>query len=218
MSGISGQISVFSSVYTVTSTGTTNVPGTLLYGINQLDSTGGSSSLIDFDIPGSGVHTISPASPGLPTITARVTIEGTASGGVPQIQILAGSGTAGLTFGSGSSGSSVQDLVIGGFSSGQGIDITSSSTNDSVIGCWLGINASGSAVSNRTGIFVGGSGATIGATTTGDANIISGNTNYGVVVRRALPGRGQRNWDECRRQCRRFVRICSIPVCRHRCW
>ena len=136
--------------YTVTSTGTADVAGTLLYAINQLNSTGGSSNIINFNIPGSGVQTISPTS-ALPTITEPVTIEGTASGGVPQIQILggsAGSSASGLTFGSGSSGSSVQDLVIAGFAFEYGIDITSSSTGDSVLGCWLGINASGSADAN----------------------------------------------------------------------
>ena len=105
------------TTYTVTSTGTADVAGTLLYEIDQLNSTGGSSNIINFNIPGSGVQTISPTS-ALPTITKPVTIEGTASSGVPQIQILggsAGSSASGLTFGSGSSGSSVQDLVIAGF-------------------------------------------------------------------------------------------------------
>ncbi len=170
------------TTYNVTSTGTANVAGTLLNAINQLDSDGGSSNIIDFNI-GSGVQTITPASPGLPTITKPVTIEGTASSGVPQVQILggpAGSGANGLSFGSGSSGSSVQDLAIAGFASGDGIDITSSSTDDSVLGCWLGINASESADANSNGIDVGASGATIGGTTSGDTNIISGNSSYGV--------------------------------------
>ena len=113
-----------------------------------------------------------------------VTIEGTAIGGVPQIQILGGSAgdASGLTFGSGSSGSSVQDLVVAGFSS-PGIDITSSSMGDSVLGCWLGINASGSADANGDGIYVNASGATIGGTTTGASNVISGNTDYGVGLK-----------------------------------
>ncbi len=170
--------------YSVTSTGTGNVSGTLLYAINQLDSTGGSSNLINFNISGSGVQTISPTS-ALPTITKPITIEGTASGGVPQIQILggsAGSSASGLTFGSGSSGSSIQDLVIAGFGD-YGIYISSSSsTGDSVLGCWLGINASGSADGNEYGIYVAASGATIGGTAAGAGNIISGNTKNGIYI------------------------------------
>ncbi len=170
------------TTYTVTSTGTTDVAGTLLYEIDQLDSTGGSSNIINFNIPGTGVQTISPTS-ALPTITKPVTIEGTATSGVPQIQILggsAGSSANGLTFGSGSSGSSVQDLVIAGFGS-DGIDISSPlSTGDSVVGCWLGINASGSKNANEYGVFVGGPGATIGGTTSGAGNILSGNTQAGI--------------------------------------
>ncbi len=177
--------------FTVTSTGTANVPGTLLYEINSLNSTGGTSNILNFNI-GSGVQTISPTSAlPLPTITKPVTIEGTVSGGVPQVQILggsAGSGASGLTFGSGSSGSSVQDLVIAGFASGDAINITSSSTGDSVLGCWLGINASGTAGAmgtadaNIEGVLDSGSGATIGGTTTGAGNIISGNTSHGVDI------------------------------------
>ncbi len=53
--------SVLSSI-AVTSTGTGNVAGTLLYAIDELNSTGGSSNIINFSIPGSGVQTISPAS------------------------------------------------------------------------------------------------------------------------------------------------------------
>ncbi len=171
------------TTYTVTSTGTANVAGTLLYEIDQLDSTGGSSNIINFSL-GSGVQTISPTSPGLPTITAPVTIEGTTSSGVPQVQILggsAGSGANGLTFGSGSSGSSVQDLAIAGFSS-DGIDITSSSTGDSVVGCWIGIDTSGTANPNGTGVLVGGSDTTVGGTTSGAGNVVSGNTVDGVDI------------------------------------
>ena len=46
------------------------------------------------------------------------------------------------------------------------------------------------AVPNGEGIVVEGSGGTIGGTTTGDANVIAGNTGYGVAHLRALPGRG----------------------------
>ncbi len=165
------------TTYTVTSTGTTNVAGTLLYAINQLNSTGQSSNIISFNILGSGFQTISPTS-GLPEITEQVSIQGNTQpgfSGTPPIVIeggAAGAGANGLTFGSGSSGSSIQDLAIARFVS-DGIDITSSSTGDSVVGCWLGMNSDGAVIS--------GSGATIGGTSTGAANIISGNL-LGVVT------------------------------------
>ena len=104
------------TTYPVTSTGTGDVAGTLLYAINQLNATGGSSNIISFNL-GSGVQTISPTS-ALPTITKPVIIEGPVSGGVPQVQILggsAGSNANGLTFDSGSSGSSVRGLGDRGF-------------------------------------------------------------------------------------------------------
>ncbi len=181
LNGTSSQIGV--DFFFVTSTGTGNVPGTLLYAINQLDSTGGSSNLIDFDIPGSGVQNISLTS-ALPTITKPVTIEGTVSAGVPQIELsrlFLVSVTSGLTFGTGSSGSSVQDLLIMGFSE-YGIDITSSSTGDTVLGCGIGANFSGAIDGNGYGVYVAGSGATIGGTTPGTGNVISGNSESGIYI------------------------------------
>ncbi len=173
---------VLMTTYTVTSTGTANVAGTLLYAINQLNLHGQSSNTINFNISGSGVQTISPTpSTRLPTITKQVTIEGNTSSGVPQIYISgasAGTNANGLTFGSSSNGSIIQDLGITGFASGAGIDISSSSTGDGVVGCWLGINASGSAAANSVGALVAGGSATVGGTATGDANVISGNAVY----------------------------------------
>ena len=68
-----------------------------------------------------------------------------------------------------------------------GVDIGASCL---VEGNEIGTNASGSAVPNLDGIFVVGSGGTIGGTTTAAANVISGNSNYGVDIERILPGRG----------------------------
>ncbi len=49
--------------------------GTLRYVLNQLPITGTTTNEIDFDIPGSGVQTISPTS-SLPSITIPVVING----------------------------------------------------------------------------------------------------------------------------------------------
>ncbi len=51
-----------------------------------------------------------------------------------------------------------------------------------MVGCWLGINASGTADANKDGDCGRWSGATIGGTTTGAGNVISGNTDYGVYI------------------------------------
>ncbi len=95
----------------------------------------------------------------------------------------AGSTAAGLDFGAGSSGSTIQSLVLNGFAE-SGIVIASSSKNDTVVGCYIGANQAGTAAvpNGVAGIDVEASGATIGGTTTGDGNVISGNTNYGVDI------------------------------------
>ena len=93
----------------------------------------------------------------------------------------AGSNASGLTLGSGSSNSVIQDLVIDGFTE-NGIQIDSSS--DQVEGCYVGTDASGKvAVPNAAnGIIVFATGATIGGTASGAANVISGNGSIGVDV------------------------------------
>ncbi len=159
--------------------------------ITALDSSGAPSNIITFDLGSSGPQTITLASP-LPAITVPVDIEGNSEpgfSGVPLVVISgasAGSGANGLTLAAGSSGSTIQSLVLNGFGGGggdggDGVDIAS--TNDSVIGCYIGTNAAGTAaVANDTGIYVGGSGATIGGTATGAGNVISGNASHGVLI------------------------------------
>ena len=170
-----------------TNTGTNATTGTLRYVLNQLDSTvGGSSNTISFASLPVADFTFTPAS-ALPIITKPVTIEGnTASGfaGAPLIQISGGSvvgGAPGLRLGSGSTGSVVESLVINEFAE-DGIDIYSS--NDSVIGSYVGTNVTGGTAEGNggNGILVDGSGATIGGTSSGDANIISGNVGDGLDI------------------------------------
>ena len=91
----------------------------------------------------------------------------------------AGSQVSGLTFGQGSSGSTVQSLVINGFGSGYGIDVETS--NILITGNYLGTNAAGNAAApNQEGVYVGSSGCTIGGTAAGTSNLISGNTSNGI--------------------------------------
>ena len=174
-----------------TNIGTNATTGTLRYVLNQLNSTvGGASNVISFAALPSSEFTFTPGTP-LPTVNVPATIDGTTAPGfnpscaAPLITIAggsAGSGTNGLTFEPGSSGSMVKGLAIGGFS-GSGVDIQSGSTGDAVEGCWLGINASGTTNANGTGVNVLGSNATIGGTSSGDANTISGNTYaFGIAI------------------------------------
>jgi hypothetical protein len=169
-----------------TNTGTSATTGTLRYVLNQLDSTvGGSSNVISFASLPAADFTFTPGS-ALPTITRQVTIEGNIAlfSGAPLIQISggsAGSFVSGLVLGSGSTGSVIESLVINHFGE-DGIDIYSS--NDRVIGSYVGTNVTGGSVEANSGlgILVDGPGATIGGTSTGSANIISGNGSDGVEM------------------------------------
>ena len=189
------------AAYTVISNADTNTgnpatgTGTLRWAINQLDANSGPSSTIAFDLP-SNELTIMPGAAGLgplPQITEPVDIEGQTQpkfAGSPLIVIngsSAGSNASGLTLAAASSNSVIQDLVIDGFTA-EGIQIASSS--DQVKGCYVGTDAGGTAAvpNSGDGIDVGGSNATIGGTTSGDTNVISGNGGEGIAIDTPLPG------------------------------
>jgi hypothetical protein len=161
--------------------------------ININDSGGGSlrqaildananpgADTINFNIPGSGVHTIALAS-GLPTITSPVTIDGSTQpgfAGLPLIELNgAGAGsTSGLTITGGSS--TVTGLVINGFNL-NGIQIGTNG-NNIIQGNFIGTNAAGTGALGNHSNGVSVSGTTnnnIGGTTAAARNIISGNLN-----------------------------------------
>ena len=145
---------------------------------------------IDFSITGSGVHTISLVS-ALPAITYPALVDGWSQGGttytgVPLVEIDgggAGSGATGLDFAAGSSGSAAMGFVVSAFS---GAGIVVSSDNDLVEGCYVGLNAAGTAAlaNGGDGILInsGASAATIGGTVAGARNVISGNSGDGVEI------------------------------------
>jgi hypothetical protein len=173
------------STFTVTSTADTGF-NTLRAAITSLNNFGGASNTINFNL-GSTQQTITLLS-ALPTITRPVDIvAGTVPGTSEPLVVInggsAGADTNGLVLGSGSSGSSIRDLVIDGFQ-GDGIDLDS--TNDRVTGCYIGTNGAGTAAvpNSAEGIFVerSGSGATIGGSTAGSANVISGNGGDGIFL------------------------------------
>ena len=154
---------------------------------------------IGFNIPGGGVQTIAPVS-ALPTITTPVIVDGytqpgasanTLSAGdnaVLQIVLngagVAATGVAGLYITS--SNTTVEGLVVNGFNNSNDLGILISgagATGNVVSGDFIGTNAAGTAaVANAAGVAIesGAQYNTVGGTSAGAANVISGNTLGGV--------------------------------------
>lgn len=162
-------------------------PGSLREAI--LDANGDmAASVVQFNIPGSGVHTIQPTS-ALPAVTGQVEIDGTTQpgyGGSPLIElngVSAGSVVSGLVLAS--PNITVMGLAINGFS-GDGIDVTGG--NDIVQSCYIGTDPTGSvAVPNGgNGVSVSSTGNSIGGLTstpgTAAGNVISGNGGNGIEL------------------------------------
>ena len=191
----------------------------------------GTSDTINFNI-GAGLHTISIGATALPPITKPVTIDGYALGaGTPNtlasdnnavINIkLDGTsvttpnpGEVGLRLDPGSSGSVIRGLDIVSFP-GAGIRLFSS--NNTVAGCWIGVNTAGVAAGNGTsitlsespkaGILIGDNG--LASTVTASNNTIGWNQPRGSQrhfrqSRRQRPDPTPlRRWKCCFRQCDR---------------
>ena len=147
---------------------------------------------IAFNIPGSGVHTITPVT-GLPGITDPVLIDGlTQPGASPNTLAnadnavllieLAGAPTAGggLSINSGGSGSTIRGLVINRFS--DGIDLFAN--NCFIEGNFLGTDPTGLIARPNTGhgLQVGGDNNLIGGTSPSVRNISSGNLLMGIFA------------------------------------
>ncbi|HAZ47371.1 MAG TPA: hypothetical protein DCZ55_23675 [Cyanobacteria bacterium UBA11371] len=142
---------------------------------------------IRFNIPGSGVRTITPTS-ALPSITDAVIIDGTTQPGFDNAPIIelnganAGSTTNGLVLGMGSAGSTIRGLVINRF---QLTGIVVQSNGNTIQGNYIGTDAAGIADLGNTGNGVRIDNApnnTIGGTTAAQRNVISGNNRVGVEI------------------------------------
>ncbi len=176
------------STFTVTdNSDCTSDTGSLRYALNHLAAGG---NTIDFNITG-GNTTIDLTS-SLPTITQQVSILGYTQGGTnyngPPLIVLngasAGSGASGLDFAAGSNGSEVQGLVIQGFDSVDGILINGTSDNQ-IVGNYIGTDSTGTAkLGNSVGVDIqnGATNNTVGGTSSGAANVISGNRVGGVYL------------------------------------
>lgn len=176
------------ATFTVTSTADTNTAGTLRYAINQANANGTGLDTINFNIAGTGIHTINLTSL-LPDITGAVSINATtddsyaANGNRPAI-VLNGGGTIqdGLRLWTGSGGSTIRGLVIQNFAQ-DGIDISGSNSN-TIAGNWIGLNAAGTgAAGNQQGINIWNSNNNIiGGSTAADRNVISANSGPGISI------------------------------------
>ncbi len=154
---------------------------TLRAAIEQANSLVGTDT-INFSIGGVGVPTISPGS-ALPTITDPVVIDGTTEGtGMVELDGSgAGVGVDGLNITAGSS--TVKGLVINSFG-GDGIEMSSSGGN-TIEGNYIGTDVNGTADlgNSSRGVYISDAPSnTIGGTTAGAGNVISGNDSGGVVI------------------------------------
>ncbi len=159
--------------------------GSLREAIINANATVGADT-IAFNIPGSGVKTISLVNL-LPEITGPIVIDGTTQpgyAGVPLVELngspLLGSANA-LVLNGGNS--TIRGLAIGGFRNGAAIVIRTGD-NNVIQANRIGVDATGNvARPNSSGIvLVISSNNLIGGTTAAVRNIISGNTNIGIEL------------------------------------
>ena len=183
-------------VFTVTNTNDSGT-GSLRQAITDANSMGGGT--INFNIPGSGVHTISPLTV-LPTITQTVTIDGYSqpgssantnppTQGLNTVLTIELSGALGGNFPGliiNASNCTVRGLVINSF---QHDAIETDLNGNTIEGNFIGTNAAGTAaLPNGAGglggvILVGSSSNnTVGGTTPDARNLISGNIGPGISI------------------------------------
>ncbi len=139
---------------------------------------------IDFNIPGAGTHTIRPNSP-LPALTDVFLLDGSTQPGFSGTPIIeldgtnAGAGTNGLTVTAGTS--VIRGLVINRFS-GSGLVLQGGSNVVDLN--YIGTNVAGtSALANgKAGLLISGSSQNIIGLPFGEPNVISGNTEDGILI------------------------------------
>ncbi len=188
---------VAAATFTVTNTNDSGA-GSLRQAIIDANAAAGLDS-IAFAISGSGVRTILPASP-LPPITSPVVIDGYTQPGASAntnpttlgsnaVILIDLNGNFqdigffnGLSLESGAAGSTIRGLAIRGFSVGTGILVRAN--NVAIEGNFIGLDASGSAVStNGRGVFVfTATDVRIGGTSPAAKNVISGNIGNFVHI------------------------------------
>jgi hypothetical protein len=168
------------SAFLVTNIGDSGI-GSLRQAIMNSNGTPG-SNMINFAIAGTGVQSIEPTTP-LPAITVPVVIDGTTEMGA-SIELNgtnAGSSADGLDIQAGTS--TIKGLAINHFG-GHGIKLEIKG-GDIVQQCFIGTNFGGTSTAGNKldGILISNTTSnTIGGTTSGAGNVISGNTGDGVNI------------------------------------
>ncbi len=195
------------ATYTVTNTDDSGA-GSLRQALTDANGNAGADT-IEFNVTGagcdgSGVCTIAPVLP-LPNVTDPVTIDGYTQPGASPNTIAQGATDAvlkivlsgvNLPFSWGlyatSDDVTIRGLVVNGFGFGVG---SNSSDNVSFRGCFIGVDASGSAaVPNDIGLFAYlGTGIVVGGPAPADRNLISGNISNGAKLERCTDGLVQGN-------------------------
>jgi hypothetical protein len=162
-------------------------PGSLRQAIVDADAEA-AGAVIDFAIPGAGIHTIAPASP-LPPITGPTLIDGTSQPGYAGTPLVELSGrSAGYSDGLVVTGSEVaiRGLAIDGFAAGAGILITGSAASGNRIESnVIGTDPSGAqARPNAFGVQIvaGAHDNTVGGSTPAAGNRIAFGVGSGVGV------------------------------------
>lgn len=184
------------ATFTVTNT-TDADPGSLRAAILDANANPG-SDLIDFNIPGPGVHTIDLTSGALPAIVDTVTLDGNTqplnggpatttplieiNGATIPVAVSAAPDGLVLALPVGANPSNIRGLAIGGFR-GAGIAISGAGSN-LIEGSLIGLNAAGTAAApNAAGVVINGSpNNTVGGTSGTNRNVVSGNTGAGVSI------------------------------------
>jgi hypothetical protein len=193
--GIFVSLSATAATFVVTNTND-NGAGSLRQAILNANATSG-PDVIQFNIPGAGVHTISPVA-SLPPITEQVTIDGYSQPGATANNLtngdnavllieLNGSNTVatadGLRIANGVSNCVIVGLVINQFQD-TAIFISPNASNNRIEGNFIGTDATGTIASGNGagdpltgGVLVEGPGNIIGGTTPSSRNLISGMSN-----------------------------------------
>ena len=166
-------------------------PGSLQQAILDADATNGLDT-ITFQIPGSGVHTISPTN-ALPAITDPVVIDGTTQtgyAGTPLIEINgANAGTTSDGFRLTAGNSTILGLAINRFS-GAGIHVQAPGGTNLIQGNFIGTDPTGTldrgnsqGSTKSAGVLIDSSaGNLIGGLYATNRNLISGNDGSGIYV------------------------------------
>jgi len=184
LGGLAGAQTAPLAVIVVTTTADSGA-GSLRDAITTANGTPAADT-INFNIPGSGVHTIQPAT-GLPTISNPVTIDGTTEsdyvpGGAPRIELDGSSAPSAVGLSVSAPNTTIRGLTVNRFG-GTGISVGAAASTTTIEANYVGLDATGTlAAGNGNGISVFSSNNTIGGSTANERNVVSGNSSGSAIV------------------------------------